>query len=308
MTTNTAFIRWHRVLTYYLLTFAISWGGMFLFLAGRTGILATPEQAARLRPPVALITVAGPTVASLLLTGLFGGCAGYRQLFSRLLRWRVGARWYAVALLAGPLLVIVPLFVLLPTSPVFLPGILATSDKVPVLLVSLAAGLAGPVFEELGWTGFAIPRLRRQYGILTTGLFVGVLWGVWHVPSQVWYSGDASGALSWGILLPELVFALAVLPAYRALMLWVYDRTDGSLLLAILIHASLLVSLLAVTPEGMSGAPFLIWYLAVAVAAWIVVAAVDLATGGQFSRPRPKEDPVAKETPETPSLISRSAA
>jgi membrane protease YdiL (CAAX protease family) len=214
-----AFVKRHPVVTFSALTFAISWGGMLLVLAGRTGLLATTEQAARLRPAVALVTVAGPTVASLLLTGLVGGRGGYRQLLSRLLSWRVGARWYAVALLTGSLLPAATLSALSLISPVFLPRIVTADDKASLLLVSLAAGLAGPVFEELGWTGFAIPRLRRGYGVLATGLIVGVLWGVWHVPSQVWYSGDASGALSLGILLPELVFALAVLPGYRVLML-----------------------------------------------------------------------------------------
>src|SRR5262249_49391850 len=156
--------------TFYALTFAISWGGMLLFLAGRTGILATPEQAARLRPAVALVTVAGPTVASLLLTGLVGGRGGYRQLLSRLLSWRVGARWYAVALLTGSLLPAATLFALSLSSPVFLPRIVTADDKPSLVLVSLAAGLAGPVFEELGWTGFAIPQLPRRYGVLTAGL------------------------------------------------------------------------------------------------------------------------------------------
>jgi hypothetical protein len=73
-------------------------------------------------------------------------------------------------------------------------------------------------------------------------------------------------------------------------------------------HASLLVSLLAVTPEGMSGAPFLIWYLAVAVAVWAVVAAVAVATRGHLSRPQPHVASVAEGAPETPSLITRPAA
>jgi membrane protease YdiL (CAAX protease family) len=89
------------------------------------------------------------------------------------------------------------LFGLSLTSPVFLPGILTTSDKATLLLFSLAVGLGAGIFEELGWTGFAIPRLSRRHGIVSTGLIVGVLWGAWHLLTNVfWASGASSGELS----------------------------------------------------------------------------------------------------------------
>jgi membrane protease YdiL (CAAX protease family) len=185
--------------------------------------------------------------------------------------------------LTAPLLVTATLFALLPTSPVFLPGILATTDKASLLLVCLAYGLTAGFFEELGWTGFAVPRLRGSHGVAATALIVGILWGVWHLLSNFWGSGDASGTLSLDIFVPVLVFALAVLPAYRLLMVWVYDHTQ-SLLVAMLMHASLTASWLTVMPVGLSGAPFLTWYVVLAVALWIVVAAVAVATGGHLTQ------------------------
>ena len=80
-------------------------------------------------------------------------------------------------------------------SPEFLPGILTTSDKAALLLFGLAYGLIGGGFlEELGWTGFAIPRMRLRYGILSTGLIVGVLWGAYHFSVMLWMSGTKSCA------------------------------------------------------------------------------------------------------------------
>ena len=116
--------------------------------------------------PQSSAMLAGPSVAGILLTGLVSGKAGLRELLSRLLKWRVGARWYAVALLTAPLLVTAVLLALSLISPVFLPAIVTTDDKAALLLSGIAAGLAGGFFEELGWTGFAIPRLRRRYGVL----------------------------------------------------------------------------------------------------------------------------------------------
>ena len=94
----------------------------------------------------------------------------------------MGARWYAVALLTAPLLFTAVSLALSLTSPEFLPSILTTTDKASVLLMGIFAGLMAGIFEELGWTGFAVPTLLRlRYGVLSTGLIVGVPWAVWHL-------------------------------------------------------------------------------------------------------------------------------
>ena len=284
MTTIKAFIKSHPMPTYFALTFTISWSGVLLVIGGPSGIPATPEQADMLFPVVLLAMLVGPSVAGILLTGLVHGRVGLRELLSRLLRWRVGARWYAVALLTIPLLAMATLFALLPTSPVFLPGIFASDDKASVLLVGIAVGLVVGILEELGWTGFAIPELRLHYSVLTTGLIVGVLWGAWHFILAFWSSGSSSGALSLPLFLPWVLYNVGVLPANRVLMVWVYDRTE-SLLVAMLMHASLTASApMILTPLGISGVPLLTWYLVLTAAQWVVVAAVAAANRGRLTR------------------------
>src|SRR5918993_6013494 len=116
------------------------------------------------------------------------------------------------------------------------------SDKPILFLMGIAVGLVAGIFEELGWTGFAVPTLLRlRYGVLGTGLIVGVLWGAWHLPINFWASGVTSGELSLAIFLPAWLLGILVgsLTAYRVLMVWVYERTNGSLLMAILMHVSL---------------------------------------------------------------------
>jgi membrane protease YdiL (CAAX protease family) len=235
-------------------------------------------------PVVLLAMLVGPSVAGILLTGLVHGRAGLRELLSRLLRWRVGARWYAVALLTIPLLAMATLFALLPTSPVFLPGVFASDDKASVLLVGIAVGLVVGILEELGWTGFAIPELRLHYSVLTTGLIVGVLWGAWHFILAFWSSGSSSGALSLPLFLPWVLYNVGVLPANRVLMVWVYDRTE-SLLVAMLMHVSLTGGLaMILMPLAISGVPLFTWYLVLTAAQWVVVAAVAVANRGRLTR------------------------
>jgi membrane protease YdiL (CAAX protease family) len=277
VTTITAFIKRHPVLTYFALTFAISWGGI-LMVIGPGGILGTKEVSEGLMPFVYLATLLGPSLAGILLTGLVDGRAGFRELLSRLLRRRVGARWYAVALLTAPLLITATLLVLSLTSPVFLPVIVTTDDKVSLLLTGIVMGLVVGFFEELGWTGFAVPRLRLRYGGLTTGLIVGLLWGAWHFPL---FSGSvsSSGALPPALYLSVLLFSF--LPAYRVLMVWVYDRT-GSLLVAMLMHAPLAASQLILIPLAITGVQVVTYDLVFATALWVFVAAVAVANRGQL--------------------------
>jgi membrane protease YdiL (CAAX protease family) len=278
MMTIKAFMTRHPVATYCALAFAISWGGL-LTVVGPGGFIGTTGEPTNTQLPfVFLAMYGGPTVAGLLLLGAVEGTAGFRELRSRLLRWQVGVRWYAVALLTPPLLMIVTLFALSLTNPVFRPGIFASEGKASLLLTGIVAGLMTGFFEELGWTGFAIPRLRLRGGVLTTGLVLGVLWGAWHFP--LFSGGDSSGVVPLVLFLPGLLFT--VLPAFRVLMVWVYDRT-GSLPVAMLMHASLTASTLILQP-AIAGVPAMTYNLVLAAVVYVVMAAVAMANGGHLSR------------------------
>jgi CAAX protease family protein len=286
MKTIMAFIKRRPVLSYFALAFAISWGG-FILVVGPGGFPGTGSQFDTLTPFVVLAMLAGPTVSGLLLTGLVDGRAGYRELLSRLLRWRVGARWYALALLTAPLLAWALLSVFSITPMIFTIG-----DKASFVLSSVVAGLIGGFFEELGWTGFAVPRLRLRHGVLATGLLVGVPWGVWHLLQGLWIGGTYAGAVPLGLfLLLNFLSGIAELTAYRVLMMWVYDRTE-SLLLAMLMHAGLITGTIFLFTPVATGAPGLTYAWAFDAALWLVVAAVVVANHGHLSH-QPLPRPVA---------------
>jgi uncharacterized protein len=288
-----ALVKSHPVVSYFALVFAISWGGVLTVVGvGPGGFPGTKEQSEMLFPFVYLAMLVGPSVTGIVLTGLLYGRSGLRELLSRLLKWRVGARWQAVAILTAPLLYIAVLLVLALASPVFLPGIFVSDEKPTLLLFGIAVGLGAGFFEELGWTGFAVPGLRPRHGVLGTGLIVGVLWGAWHFLTTFWGSGTASGALSLAIFVPGVLFAVGILPAYRVLMVWVYDRTNGSLLVAMLMHASLTASMLILGPLA-TGAALATYILVLAAALWVVVGAVAVANDGHLTRQPPLRRRVA---------------
>lgn len=283
MTTIKTFSKKYPVLTYFALTFVISWGSILLVVGPGFSLDSTAIPQERL-PFVYLAMLIGPSVAGILLTALVAGGAGLRQLLSRFVKWRVGGRWYAVALLTAPLVLMAVLLALTLFSRAFLPAIFTADDRASLLLTALAVGLMVGLLEELGWTGFAIPRLRLHYGVLATGLSVGLLWGAWHF-LVFWESNTFSTAFGLALLLARL---FSWLPPYRVFMVWVYDQT-GSLLLAILIHATLVASLQILVPPALTGIAILTYILVWAGALWVVVAAIVVATGGYLWRkPFPK--------------------
>ena len=281
------FIRKFPLLTYFVLTFAISWG-CILIVVGPGNLPIQDDQAETVMPLLYAGPLAGPSIAGMLLIGIVHGRAGYRDLLSRLLTWRVGARWYAVAILTAPILASVALLVVLAVFPDSAPGIFTSEDKLSLLLFAVVAGLVTGILEELGWTGFAVPMLRQRYSLLATGIIVGVIWGAWHF-IVFWEVNSFSGALPLALLLVRLIVWT---PAYRVLMVWVHDRTK-SLPVVMLMHASLTASVpMILMPLAISGVLLLTWYLAMAGALWVAVAAVAVANRGQLSQ-RPLRRPLA---------------
>jgi membrane protease YdiL (CAAX protease family) len=267
MKTIKNFIKQYPVFTYFVLTIIFTWGCM------ATAVYPSgfPISEAQFETSGALVYVAmlvGPSGAGLLLTGLIDGRRGYHQLFSRLFRWRVSAGWYTVALLTAPMMIVVLLSGLSLASTEFEPTLFTADGKLALVLSSVVAGLAVGLFEEIGWTGFAVPRLKQRFSILKTGLIVGVVWGAWHFP-PFWKGDTFSAALPLMLLLGQL---FSWLPPYRILMVWVFDRTE-SLLLSVLMHASLMGSLNALVPADLTGMTLLTWILAWAAALWLIVGA-----------------------------------
>jgi uncharacterized protein len=284
MMTNKTFLKQNLVLSYFALTFAISWGGL-LAIGGPGGTSSdTAWQSDPRLPLMILAMLGGPSVAGILLTALVYGRSGLRELFSRLLKWRVGAFWYVVALLTAPLVYTAVHLALSLVSPVYLPTLLTTTDKPSLLLSAVTAGLGVAFFEELGWTGFALPELRRRYSVFTTGLVVGVLWGAWHLlTNDLWISDSYAGSLPHLLFLTATGLSLLVgqLLAFRVLMVWVYERTQ-SLLVATLMHASL-VFCTFVFGATATGANYLTYVFVLAAVWWMVVVVVAVLNKGRLS-------------------------
>lgn len=275
------FLTRHPALAYFTIAFLISWGGV-LILSIPYGMPATPDQAETAWPIVFMPYFLGPVIASLVMVGLVSGRGGFGTLRTRLVKWKVGVGWYAGAVLTAPILVGLLSLLLSLFSKDFLPIVATAEDKVGVVIQGIAVGLIfGGFLEELGWTGFAVPTLRRRHSVLATGLIVGFLHALWHVLPTYWATGDASGAVSLRDFIPPMFFYAGVLPAYRVLMVWVYDQTQ-SLLVCMLMHASLTASAPWILMPVATGTPLVVYYLILTAVMWAVVGLVARSNGQRF--------------------------
>jgi len=248
-------LRDHPLLGYVALAFTISWGGILTILAARGFDLSPmlPLEAGLILAAMLL----GPSVSGLILTVLMDGRAGMRQLGARLLRRQFGAHWYAVALLTMPAILLTLLWLLSAAiDPAYSPRF-----QWPLFAVGLIAGS----FEEIGWTGFATPRLVAGYGLAVAGCSLGLTWALWHLLVDFRHNIGTMG-VAWP--LKFAIVYLATLTPYRMLMTWVYSHTQ-SLFLAILMHASFTGWLLILFPMT-SFTLSLFWQSVLALSLWVV--------------------------------------
>jgi membrane protease YdiL (CAAX protease family) len=264
------FIKQKPVLTYFILTFIISWSGVII-MSFFMGMPTTSKQFEEIGPIALIPFLLGPTVVSLFLIGFIHGKSGFHELKSRFLRWKINIGWYVFSVLMLPVLLSIILLILSQFSSDFIPKIITESDKLSLIIIGIATGLiGGGLLEEIGWTGFATPKLRSRYSVFKTGLIIGVLWGVWHFLPVFWGSGDINGKLDWSLLLPGLFCHYAVLIPYRIILVWLYDHTN-SLIPVMLMHASLTTFSFFILNISKSGYPLFIYYLFLAMALWIIV-------------------------------------
>lgn len=244
------------LILYFVLVFGISWSGVLLAAARNDLYLLLAAM------------VLGPAGTSIGLTAALEGTAGLRRLAQSLLRWRVGARWY-LTLFVAPALLLLVLGALSLISSSFLPAIAISPTPGAVVRDAMIVGFGAGIFEEIGWTGFATPRLLRRYSWLTTGVLLGVPWALWHALPD--YLGRSMPGTLWAVHMLQWLIALV---AFRIFMTWIYRRT-WSLLLGILLHASFTGGQRLLWPAG-SQESELVWYGVFTVALWIVVAVVVL--------------------------------
>ena len=209
-----------------------------LVLAMIIGAAPSLAVATGLLPQVAGNFVAlSSSLAAIVLVMVEGRKGGLRELLSRFLIWRVGLQWWAFALLFPivPSVAALYLFDLLGGPPVDWSRLPPLYTVVPMfILFTIVAGIG----EEFGWRGFLLPRLQTRHNALVSGLIVGVIWAIWHIPLFFLKGMSQNTMQSQAGLLPALL-GYSVLVIFSSIQFtWVFNNTRGSVLLAAVMHGA----------------------------------------------------------------------
>lgn len=203
--------------TFFAIAFAITWATQLPAALAMHGLLPGPVD--RFLPFVGL-GLFGPAVAAMVATRLEGGRV--RALF-RAFAVRTSPLWCAVALLAPGALLVVGMAARELISGVDAgPWLLPPTDPQRIVAVIVV-----PFAEEIGWRGFALPRLSSRHGPLVASVVLGAIWAVWHVPMLVLAE----------VPLRAMATMVPFFVAGSVFFTWVYERSGGSLLVAVLAHA-----------------------------------------------------------------------
>lgn len=214
----------HPVITFFFLAYAITWIVWAPISYGYVRGLI------ELSPSIIVLYITGsfgPLLSAAIVTSLTG--KSLRAWFSQALRWRVPVQWWLTAFFL-PIL----LYALMAGIHILLGGKFNPSEVAP--LWSLPAGflsvfLWGGGNEELGWRGFALPRLQDRFSPLMSSLIIGVVWTLWHAPPGI----IELGFVNWAVDFP---FYMITVTGISIVVTWLYNRSGGSVLLTMVFHAS----------------------------------------------------------------------
>jgi membrane protease YdiL (CAAX protease family) len=264
-----AIIRRYPVVAYFALTFLISWTGALAVAAPHLiRHQPLPKMTGILMFPVMLL---GPSLAGIVLTRIVDGKSGLRTLFSQMFRSWVPPGWYAVLFIPPVLVLTVLLLLQRFVSPVYAPN---------RFFMGILFGIPAGFLEEIGWMGYAFPKMRSQSNGLTPSILLGLFWALWHLPVINYLGTVTPHGVYW--LRFFLAFSLAM-TAMRVMIAWIYTNTK-SVLLAQLMHVSSTGSLVIFSAARVTAWQEAMWYALYGTVLWAVVGIVVKTFGRRLGR------------------------
>ncbi|MFD1812975.1 CPBP family intramembrane glutamic endopeptidase [Rhodococcus gannanensis] len=285
----------HPLVSFFVIAYGLSWLVWSQFVLSQDGSGWFGFHATW--PFMATIGIGtfGPAVAAVIVIGVTEGEGALIAFLKRIVMWRVGFRWWAFALLGFPVTATI--------GCLLMPGVASSittegldrslTDYLPFLLYpTLLVG--GPLGEELGWRGFALPRLQQRFVPLVATVVMGLLWTCWHAP--IWFSNN------WSVLNVQNVLCYSLFLVLASFQYtWASNHTGGSILIAVVLHASMdafpNVVLFPMFPALGETTSFGVQklYLALIIGFGLFAVAVTVATKGRLGLPTGVQPPGAPE-------------
>jgi membrane protease YdiL (CAAX protease family) len=225
-------MRQHPLFFFFLMSYAFTWIVLIPYILSAWGILNGGFDFLYIIKPFV-----GPTLAAIIMTYITEGKEGLLRLRKRLGQRRASWQWYLFILVAIPALIFLGITIQPGTLASFqglTPRLLVTY---PLYFVIVFFGVALP--EEIGWRGFALPRMQPRYGPLWGTLLLGVLWSFWHLPFFLTPAHGGGPGTSFATFLTSFSYFFLLVMAIAIIFTWVFNHTGGSIFISNLVHAAI---------------------------------------------------------------------
>ena len=230
-----SFMRQRPLFSFFFMAYAFSWIILIPYILSQWKVFPDTKY---FQIFFILNPFVGPALSAYIMGRVTEGKDGWLNMKKRFHRFKVGWPWYVFILLGIPLVMMFGISII--------PGALASFQGFPsgfpltyiIYFVIVFFG-GGPLGEEIGWRGFALPRMQARYGALRATLLLGVLWTFWHLPHFLTSAQRGGPGSSLSILYVNLPIFLLLVMSITVIMTWVFNHTKESLFIAMLLHTSI---------------------------------------------------------------------
>jgi membrane protease YdiL (CAAX protease family) len=213
----------HPLLWFFILTFVITWG-LAAFYFAANAIFDNPLGEMSISNPLFILAVWGPNIAAFIIVGITDGVRGIVRLLKKFIPKRTHVFWYVIVIFLFPL---AGIMINMVTETQIMITEMPRNEAITLLLAIL---VSGPIGEELGWRGYALPRILKNKSAIYSAILLGLPWGIWHFPSFF-----MSGLPQAGAQIPAFLLAAISLSIF---VTWVFVNTGHNVFFSFLVHYS----------------------------------------------------------------------
>ncbi|ETI66261.1 CAAX amino terminal protease family protein [Neobacillus vireti LMG 21834] len=225
----------HPLSSYFIMAFLFSWLCLIPYILWQWGILPKSQNLAIFH--VANVFV-GPMLSAYIMIRTLEGKEAWKNIRKSIWQVRIGLKWYIFALLVIPAVMYIGMVIVNSGAPEFEGLSSKFFVTYPIYLVVVFFG-GGPFPEEIGWRGFALPRMQKRFGALKATLLLGLLWACWHLPQFLTSAQHGGPGTHFNTFATNFPIFIVCCIAISIILTWIYNKKQGNLFSVMLVHASI---------------------------------------------------------------------
>ncbi|MGE7674557.1 CPBP family glutamic-type intramembrane protease [Lysinibacillus sp. NPDC094403] len=225
----------HPLTSFFVMAYLFSWIVLTPFILSQWNIIPKTKI---FDVFFALNAFVGPMLAAYIMIRTLEGKGEWKVFIKGIWKLKVGLKWYLFALIVIPTVIYLGFVILNGGIPTFKGLTTQFYATYPIYLV-VVFFFGGPFPEEIGWRGFALPRMQSKFGSLKATLLLGILWALWHLPHFLTAAQRGGPGSNISLFFYNFSIFIVLCLAVSIILTWVFNSKQGNLFIVMLVHASL---------------------------------------------------------------------